>query len=225
MSWFNRLSNLVRRRDLNAEIDEELQFHIETRIRDNIAAGMTPDEARRDALRRFGAPPRIRDATQRRRHRCRARGTRPGRRLRAAVPRAPACRDRLGARHARARHRRQHRPCSPSSGACCCARCRSPSPERLHVISHSRARRAGSGCIPGCRTPTSWRSATSDRSFEAIATFGPEPRDADRRRRRGARRIHHRHPGFFARAPASVRRPGARSRPRTFRMEASASCW
>ena len=38
MAWFNRLSNLVRRRDLNAEIDEELQFHIETRIRDNIAS-------------------------------------------------------------------------------------------------------------------------------------------------------------------------------------------
>jgi predicted permease len=64
MSWFNRLSNLVRRRDLNAEIDEELQFHVETRIRDNIAAGMTPLDARRDALRRFGAPAAHRDATR-----------------------------------------------------------------------------------------------------------------------------------------------------------------
>src|SRR5215207_4064199 len=64
MSWFNRLSNLVRRRDLNAEIDEELQFHVDTRIRENVAAGMTPAEARRDALTRFGAPAAYRDATR-----------------------------------------------------------------------------------------------------------------------------------------------------------------
>ena len=64
MSWFNRLSNLFGRRDLNAEIDEELQFHVEARIRDNIAAGMTPADARRDALRRFGAPAAYRDATR-----------------------------------------------------------------------------------------------------------------------------------------------------------------
>ncbi len=64
MSWFNRLSNLVGRRELNAEIDEELQFHVDTRIRENIAAGMTPGDARRDALRRFGAPAAYRDATR-----------------------------------------------------------------------------------------------------------------------------------------------------------------
>ena len=56
MAWLNRLSNLIRTRDLNPEIDEELQFHIDARIRDNIAAGMTEDEARRDALVRFGGP-------------------------------------------------------------------------------------------------------------------------------------------------------------------------
>lgn len=36
------------------EIEEELQFHVEMRTRDNIAAGMSPEEARKDALRRFG---------------------------------------------------------------------------------------------------------------------------------------------------------------------------
>ena len=36
------------------EVDDELRFHIEMRIVDNIALGMTPDEARIDALRRFG---------------------------------------------------------------------------------------------------------------------------------------------------------------------------
>jgi hypothetical protein len=36
------------------EIEEELQFHIEMRTRDNIAAGMSPEEAKNNALRRFG---------------------------------------------------------------------------------------------------------------------------------------------------------------------------
>jgi putative ABC transport system permease protein len=61
MAWTDRLVNLVRYRHLNAEIDEELQFHIDSRIKDNIAAGMSPAEARRDALRRFGSPAGTRD--------------------------------------------------------------------------------------------------------------------------------------------------------------------
>jgi putative ABC transport system permease protein len=64
MSCFTRLSNLIRRRNLNAEIEEELQFHVDARTRDNVAAGMTPDDARRDALRRFGAAAAHRDATR-----------------------------------------------------------------------------------------------------------------------------------------------------------------
>ena len=54
MSWFNRLSNLLRREDLGRELDEELQFHIDARVRDNLNAGMTEEAARRDARRRFG---------------------------------------------------------------------------------------------------------------------------------------------------------------------------
>ena len=54
MSWWNRLSNLLRREDLGTELDEELQFHIDSRIRDNLNAGMTEEAARRDARRRFG---------------------------------------------------------------------------------------------------------------------------------------------------------------------------
>ena len=60
----DRLSNVLRRRDLNPEIDEELQFHVDSRIRDNIAAGMTDDEARRDALERFGSRARAREETR-----------------------------------------------------------------------------------------------------------------------------------------------------------------
>src|SRR5258708_28156625 len=54
MSWFNRLSNLLHREDLNRELDEELQFHIDARVGDNLKAGMTEEAARRDAMRRFG---------------------------------------------------------------------------------------------------------------------------------------------------------------------------
>jgi predicted permease len=63
MSWRIRLANLLRR-DVNLEIDEELQFHLDSRVRDNIASGMTPDEARRDAYARFGSRPGIREQTR-----------------------------------------------------------------------------------------------------------------------------------------------------------------
>jgi predicted permease len=64
MAWRHRLSNLVGRRDLNTEIDEELQFHVDARIRDNLAAGMTEDEARHDALQRFGSRAGLREQTR-----------------------------------------------------------------------------------------------------------------------------------------------------------------
>ncbi|MGH9631944.1 MAG: permease prefix domain 1-containing protein [Bryobacteraceae bacterium] len=54
MAWRNRLWNLIWKRRLNREIDEELQFHLDARTRDNLKAGMSPDAARRDAIRRFG---------------------------------------------------------------------------------------------------------------------------------------------------------------------------
>ena len=64
MSWIDRLTNVLRHRDLNPEIDEELQFHIDSRIRDGIAAGLTPEAARRDALERFGGRMGIREQTR-----------------------------------------------------------------------------------------------------------------------------------------------------------------
>ena len=56
MSMLRRISNLFSRPKLGQEIDAELRSHIEMRIEDNIAAGMPPGEARRDALHRFGNP-------------------------------------------------------------------------------------------------------------------------------------------------------------------------
>jgi predicted permease len=44
-----------------AEVDSELRFHLEKRINANIAAGMTPDAARRAALERFGDVASVRD--------------------------------------------------------------------------------------------------------------------------------------------------------------------
>ena len=54
MSWLNRLSNLLRGDKLSGDLDEELEFHLEARTRDNLDAGMTPEAARRDARKRFG---------------------------------------------------------------------------------------------------------------------------------------------------------------------------
>ncbi len=54
MSIMRRMWNLFRRSHLEEEIDAELRSHIEMRTADNISAGMSPEEARRDAVLRFG---------------------------------------------------------------------------------------------------------------------------------------------------------------------------
>lgn len=64
MSWINRAWNIVGRRDLNREIDDELQFHIDEKTQDNIDSGMRPDEARREAMRRFGGRAGTREETR-----------------------------------------------------------------------------------------------------------------------------------------------------------------
>ena len=45
---------LLRRGRFDHEMRDEIQFHIDMKTEENIAAGMAPDEARYDALRRFG---------------------------------------------------------------------------------------------------------------------------------------------------------------------------
>ena len=56
-----RLRLSVRFDELRLEIDEELQFHLEMRARDNLNAGMTPEAARVEALKRFGDYEQIQD--------------------------------------------------------------------------------------------------------------------------------------------------------------------
>jgi putative ABC transport system permease protein len=54
MSLLSRLKGLFQINRLDRDLNEELNAHIEMRTQDNIAAGMSPDEARYDARRRFG---------------------------------------------------------------------------------------------------------------------------------------------------------------------------
>ena len=46
MSLWQRLLNAIGRRDLEPDIDEEIRFHIDSRIADNQAAGMSAAEMR-----------------------------------------------------------------------------------------------------------------------------------------------------------------------------------
>ncbi len=54
MAIFRKIGNLFRRNAVEREIDAEFEAHIGLRIDENIARGMSPEEARRDALVRFG---------------------------------------------------------------------------------------------------------------------------------------------------------------------------
>src|SRR5579863_7796787 len=54
MSWMNRLHSLFHSDKLNRDLADELKFHVEMRTRENIAEGMSPEDARYAALRQFG---------------------------------------------------------------------------------------------------------------------------------------------------------------------------
>src|SRR5580765_587842 len=63
MPWMRRLVRTFRRRVLDREIDDELQFHADMRAMDFERAGMTPEEARRQA-RLLGSDAALRDLTR-----------------------------------------------------------------------------------------------------------------------------------------------------------------
>jgi predicted permease len=44
------------------EVDEEIRFHLDMRTRENVEAGLSPEEARREAARRFGPVSRVNEA-------------------------------------------------------------------------------------------------------------------------------------------------------------------
>jgi len=58
MVWWK---SLFQKRPLAAQLDSELRFHIEELTKANIAAGLTPDEARRRAILEFGGKEQIKE--------------------------------------------------------------------------------------------------------------------------------------------------------------------
>jgi predicted permease len=56
MAILRRFANLFRRSKVDHDINAELQAHFVMRMDANVAAGMSPQDARRDALLRFGNP-------------------------------------------------------------------------------------------------------------------------------------------------------------------------
>jgi putative ABC transport system permease protein len=56
MSWLSRALNVFRASRVSDELDDELEFHIESRVRDLVARGMPAPEAEREARRRLGNP-------------------------------------------------------------------------------------------------------------------------------------------------------------------------
>jgi predicted permease len=67
VNWFaelaRRLSMLFRRRRFDADLEEEMRLHLELRQQEKIQAGLAPDEARSAAMRRFGNPTALREAS------------------------------------------------------------------------------------------------------------------------------------------------------------------
>jgi len=67
MRWVERfrmaLMMLFHRPAATARLNDELEFHLEQQIAENIAHGLSPDEARSAALRAFGNPTLLRDQT------------------------------------------------------------------------------------------------------------------------------------------------------------------
>ncbi len=64
MSLLNRFTALFRSRKLDQDLDEELRSHMEMRAEDNVAEGMSEEEALQDAVLRFGNPTLIKEATR-----------------------------------------------------------------------------------------------------------------------------------------------------------------
>src|SRR5215204_5750123 len=56
-----RVRPLLARRDTEAELDEEMRFHVDTEIRERMRRGMTPEDARTSTLRDFGGVSRYKE--------------------------------------------------------------------------------------------------------------------------------------------------------------------
>src|SRR5271155_2375039 len=65
MRWVQNISNwlrsLLRRNTAEQELGSELRFHIERQVEENLAAGMSAEEARRAAVREFGGVEQVKE--------------------------------------------------------------------------------------------------------------------------------------------------------------------
>ena len=52
--WIVRFGGLFNKQRKDRELEEELESHVQMHIEDNLQLGMTPEEARRQALIRLG---------------------------------------------------------------------------------------------------------------------------------------------------------------------------
>ena len=59
-----RLQSLFHRDRSAQQLDDEIQFHLEQQIAENLAAGMSRDEARCAAMRTFGNPTFLKEETR-----------------------------------------------------------------------------------------------------------------------------------------------------------------
>src|SRR5579864_9658923 len=57
----SRLLSLFRRHKLDRDLDDELSAHLELAVEENLQRGLSPAEARRQALLRFGGPQQARE--------------------------------------------------------------------------------------------------------------------------------------------------------------------
>ena len=64
MSWLSRIANAFRSSGVDRGLDEEMTFHIESRIADLVAGGMTRDAAEALARRQFGNRLRLREQSR-----------------------------------------------------------------------------------------------------------------------------------------------------------------
>ena len=68
MRWIDRFTMkirmLFRRGDADSRLNDELRFHLDRQIEENLAAGMSAEEAQAAALRAFGNPALLRDQTR-----------------------------------------------------------------------------------------------------------------------------------------------------------------
>ena len=59
-----RLQTLFRRNRSTQRLDDEVQFHLDEQVAENLAAGMNPEEARYAAMRTFGNPTYLKEETR-----------------------------------------------------------------------------------------------------------------------------------------------------------------